>query len=205
MQCVGGVVRNPFFGAFSLSALVAARHSERTGATSAAELLRAVPGGRSESSRGEGNVSITVCGVPLSAGGSRYVQIQEDGLPVLMFGDIAFGTADQFLRAGIDPRTACFITPSLQRDVGLNRDNGGTISSTRDGLRVKSTAVGLEAQLTLGEGWTLDEKFRRSPTWPRSHASATACRSAPTARCTATHSAARHPTRSTKFSKLKPA
>ena len=271
---------------------------ERTGATSAAELLRAVPGVRSESSGGEGNANITVRGVPLSAGGSRYVQMQEDGLPVLMFGDIAFGTADQFLRAdfnvdrlevvrggsastmatnspggivnfisktgkeaggniglnvglvrkelrldadyggkigaattfhiggfqrvgdggrpaefnsanggqikgnitqgldngyvrlsfkslddrtpsflpvpvstvggtintipGIDPRTAFFITPSLQRDVGLNRDNGSTTSNTRDGLRVKSTAVGLEAQLTLGEGWTLDEKFRRS-------------------------------------------
>jgi outer membrane receptor protein involved in Fe transport len=272
---------------------------ERTGATSAAELLRAVPGVRSESSGGEGNANITVRGVPLSAGGSRYVQMQEDGLPVLMFGDIAFGTADQFLRSdfnvdrlevvrggsastlatnspggiinfisktgkeaggniglnvglvrkelrldadyggkigaattfhiggfqrvgdggrpaefnsanggqikgnitqaldngyvrlsfkslddrtptflpvpvtttadgkintipGIDPRTAFFITPSLQRDTGLNRDNGQTTSSTRDGLRVKSTAVGLEAQLKLGEGWTLDEKFRRS-------------------------------------------
>jgi outer membrane receptor protein involved in Fe transport len=271
---------------------------ERTGATSAAELLRAIPGVRSESSGGEGNANITVRGVPLSAGGSRYVQMQEDGLPVLMFGDIAFGTADQFLRSdfnvdrlevvrggsastlatnspggivnfisktgkeaggniglnvglvrkelrldadyggkigaattfhiggfqrvgdggrpaefnsanggqikgnitqaldngyvrlsfkslddrtpsflpvpvstvggtintipGIDPRTAFFITPSLQRDVGLNRDNGQTTSSTRDGLRVKSTAVGLEAQLKLGEGWTLDEKFRRS-------------------------------------------
>ena len=242
---------------------------ERTGATNAAELLRAIPGVRSESSGGEGNANITVRGVPLSAGGSRYLQIQEDGLPVLMFGDIAFGTADQFLRAdysidrlevvrggsastlatnspggivnfisktgkesggsigfnvglvrkelrldadyggkigpstnfhiggfqrvgdggrpaefnsasggqikgnitqqldngyvrlnfkalddrtpsflpvpvssvggsintlpGIDPRTAFFITPSLQRDTGLNRDNGLTTSNTRDG------------------------------------------------------------------------
>ena len=271
---------------------------ERTGATNAAELLRAIPGVRSESSGGEGNANITVRGVPLSAGGSRYVQIQEDGLPVLMFGDIAFGTADQFLRAdysidrlevvrggsastlatnspggivnfisktgkesggsigfnvglvrkelrldadyggkigpstsfhiggfqrvgdggrpaefnsasggqikgnitqqldngyvrlnfkalddrtpsflpvpvssvggsintlpGIDPRTAFFITPSLQRDTGLNRDNGLTTSNTRDGLHVNSTSVGVEAQLKLGEGWTLDEKFRRS-------------------------------------------
>ena len=271
---------------------------ERSGAASAAELLRAVPGVRSESSGGEGNANITVRGVPISAGGSRYVQFQEDGLPVLLFGDIAFGTADQFLRAdyniervevvrggsastfatnspgglvnfisktgkevggnigfnvglvrkelrldadyggklgaattfhiggfqrvgdggrpaefnsanggqikgnitqaldngyvrlsfkslddrtpsflpvpvntvggtintipGIDPRTAFFITPSLQRDVGLNRDNGLTTSSTRDGLHIKSTSFGLETQLKLGEGWTLDEKFRRS-------------------------------------------
>ena len=271
---------------------------ERTGATNAAELLRSIPGIRSESSGGEGNANITVRGVPLSAGGSRYVQIQEDGLPVLLFGDIAFGTADQFLRAdysidrlevvrggsastlasnspggivnfisktgknaggsigftagldrkqlrldadyggklgakttfhiggfqrvgeggrpagfntenggqikgnvtqeldagyvrlsfkslddrtpsflpvpvtvsngkistiaGIDPRTAFFITPSLARDSTLNRDGSTTTSSTRDGLHVRSTAVGAEASLKLAEGWTVDEKFRRA-------------------------------------------
>ena len=275
-----------------------AEQIERSGAASTAELLRAVPGVRSESSGGEGNANITVRGVPISAGGSRYVQMQEDGLPVLMFGDIAFGTADQFVRAdynidrlevirggsastlatnspggivnfisktgreaggamgltvglqrkelrldvdyggkigpktsfhiggfqrvgdggrpaefnsanggqvkanitqqldngyvrayikalddrtpsflpvpvntvngkintiaGIDPRTAFFITPSLQRDSSLNRDNGTTTSNTRDGLRVRSTAFGAEAQFKLGDGWLLDEKFRKS-------------------------------------------
>ena len=275
-----------------------AEQIERSGAASTAELLRAVPGVRSESSGGEGNANITVRGVPISAGGSRYVQMQEDGLPVLMFGDIAFGTADQFVRAdynidrlevirggsastlatnspggivnfisktgresggamgltvglqrkelrldvdyggkigpktsfhiggfqrvgdggrpaefnsanggqikanitqqldngyvrvyvkalddrtpsflpvpvntvggkintiaGIDPRTAFFITPSLQRDSSLNRDNGTTTSNTRDGLRVHSTAFGAEAQFKLGDGWLLDEKFRKS-------------------------------------------
>jgi outer membrane receptor protein involved in Fe transport len=66
--------------------------------TNAAEVLRSVPGVRSESSGGEGNANLTVRGVPISAGGARYVQFQEDGLPILQFGDIAFGTADQFLR-----------------------------------------------------------------------------------------------------------
>ncbi|MBK8623288.1 MAG: TonB-dependent receptor [Saprospiraceae bacterium] len=63
-----------------------------------AEIFRTIPGVRSESSGGEGNSNITVRGVPVSAGGSRYLLIQEDGLPVLQFGDIAFGTQDQFLR-----------------------------------------------------------------------------------------------------------
>ena len=262
---------------------------EKTGATSAAELLRAIPGIRSESSGGEGNANITVRGVPISAGGARYVQLQEDGLPVLLFGDIAFGTADQFLRAdystdrlevvrggsastlatnspggiinfisktgeeaggaiglsfgshpdeyridanyggslgpkttfniggferfgeggrpigydaakggqiranvtqqldngyvrlslkalddstptllpvpvkvvngqiqtiaGIDPRTAFFITPSLARDVTLNKDGGQTSSNPHDGLHVKSTAIGAEASFKLGDGW----------------------------------------------------
>ena len=271
---------------------------EKAGATSAAELLRSIPGIRSESSGGEGNANITVRGVPISAGGARYVQLQEDGLPVLLFGDIAFGTADQFLRAdysidrlevirggsastlatnspggiinfisktgeesggafgltggvrprefrldadyggslgpkttfhiggferfgeggrptgfnasnggqiranvtqqldngyvrlylkalddrtptflpvpvtvtngrinqipGIDPRTAFFITPSLTRDSTLNKDGGTTTSNPHDGLHVKSTAVGAEASFKLGDGWTVEDKFRKS-------------------------------------------
>ncbi len=71
----------------------------RSGATNTAEILRAIPGIRSESSGGEGNANVVVRGIPLSAGGARYVQFQEDGLPVLLFGDIAFGTPDQFMRA----------------------------------------------------------------------------------------------------------
>ena len=271
----------------------------KTGATSAAELLRAVPGLRSESSGGEGNANITVRGVPLSAGGSRYVQIQEDGLPVLLFGDIAFGTADQFLRAdvnidrlevvrggsastlasnspgglinfisktgkgeqggsmaltggvdhrlwrveadyggslgrgtsfhiggfqrqgeggrptgrtleqggqikanltqtfdagylrlnlkalddrtpslmpvpvqvvdgqirtvaGIDPRQAFFLTSGLPADTTVDRNGNPVTTSTRDGLRVKSFAIGLETRLDLGQGWTLEDRFRRS-------------------------------------------
>ncbi len=271
---------------------------EKSGATSAAELLRAIPGIRSESSGGEGNANITVRGVPISAGGARYVQVQEDGLPVLLFGDIAFGTADQFVRAdysidrlevvrggsastlatnspggiinfisktgdeaggafglsggvhprefrldadyggsigpkttfhiggferfgeggrpsgynasnggqiranvtqqfdsgyvrinlkalddrtptflpvpvtvnngqidkipGIDPRTAFFISPSLTRDSTLNKDGSFTTSNAHDGLHVKSTAVGAEASFKLGDGWTVDDKFRKS-------------------------------------------
>ena len=72
---------------------------EKTGATSVAELLRSVPGVRSESSGGEGNANMTVRGVPISAGGSRYMPMQEDGLPVLLFGDSNFATSDQFVRA----------------------------------------------------------------------------------------------------------
>lgn len=64
-----------------------------------AELLRTIPGVRAEASAGEGNTNITVRGVPISSGGAKYLQLQEDGLPILQFGDIAFGTADIFLRA----------------------------------------------------------------------------------------------------------
>ena len=73
-------------------------------AASATELLRAVPGLRAESTGGEGNANLGVRGLPMSDGGGRYVQLQEDGLPIILFGDISFATADQFLRAdyGLD-------------------------------------------------------------------------------------------------------
>ena len=65
---------------------------------SAAELFRSLPGIRSESSGGEGNANIQSRGIPISTGGSKFLQLQEDGLPILEFGDIAFGNADIFLR-----------------------------------------------------------------------------------------------------------
>lgn len=65
---------------------------------SATEVLRSVPGLRSESSGGESNANVGVRGIPISAGGARYIQFQEDGLPILQFGDIAFATPDTWLR-----------------------------------------------------------------------------------------------------------
>jgi outer membrane receptor protein involved in Fe transport len=66
---------------------------------SVAELFRSIPGIRSESSGGEGNANIAVRGLPVASGGAKFLQLQEDGLPVLEFGDITFGNADIFLRA----------------------------------------------------------------------------------------------------------
>ncbi len=267
--------------------------------SNAAEILRAIPGIRSESSGGEGNANLTVRGVPISAGGARYVQFQEDGLPILLFGDIAFGTADQFLRTdfnlshlevirggsastlasnspggiinfiskngsepggaagltlgldggrqtrldfdygnqlgngtrfhiggfqrvgegdrktgfnaasggqikanitqdfsagylrlnlkllddktpsfmpvpvitkggtistipGIDPRSAFFINNSTPQDVVFGADGKMVSTNPRDGLRVRSTAVGMEGAFKLGDGWNISDKFRHS-------------------------------------------
>ena len=79
----------------SLSAETIANAAPR----SAAELFRSLPGIRSESSGGEGNANIQSRGIPISTGGAKFLQLQEDGLPILEFGDIAFGNADIFLRA----------------------------------------------------------------------------------------------------------
>ena len=71
---------------------------EQASPRSAGELFRNVPGIRAESSGGEGNANFNVRGVPVSSGGSRYFQIQEDGLPLNLFGDTSFGNSDNFLR-----------------------------------------------------------------------------------------------------------
>lgn len=65
---------------------------------STAEIFRNIPGIRSESSGGENNANIQVRGLPVTTGGAKFVQLQEDGLPILAFGDITFGNADNYLR-----------------------------------------------------------------------------------------------------------
>lgn len=72
---------------------------EQSAPRTTAEIFRTIPGIRSEASGGDGNTNITVRGVPISAGGSKYLQLQEDGLPIFLYGDIAFATSDIFLRA----------------------------------------------------------------------------------------------------------
>ncbi len=63
-----------------------------------AEIFRALPGIRSESSAGGGNSNIAVRGMPLSTGGAKYLSLQEDGLPILLFGDFDFAPADGFYK-----------------------------------------------------------------------------------------------------------
>lgn len=63
-----------------------------------AEVLKNLPGIRVEASGGEGNANISIRGLPVATGGSKFLQLQEDGLPVLEFGDISFGNADIFVR-----------------------------------------------------------------------------------------------------------
>ncbi|MCH3885045.1 carboxypeptidase-like regulatory domain-containing protein [Tenacibaculum aquimarinum] len=79
----------------TINAKVIAQSSPRT----TSEIFRNIPGVRAESSAGEGNSNFNVRGVPVSSGGSRYLQLQEDGLPLNLFGDTSFGNSDNWLRA----------------------------------------------------------------------------------------------------------
>ena len=265
-------------------------------ATSATDILRSIPGIHAEASSGASNANVTVRGIPLSAGGSRYMLFEEDGLPVLQIGDLDFLTPDSYIRTdsvtdrlevvrggsgstlatnapggiinfisktgeteestigiseglnfketrydfgkggaigpktnyyiggfyrdgngprdgglqlehggqiranitqtldrgyirlslkelddhtptwlpvpvstaggniqalpGIDPRTASFYSPYLVPDSALNSNNTTTASNVNSGFYAKSTAIGAEAGLDLGQGWKLDEHFR---------------------------------------------
>ncbi len=69
-------------------------------ATSTAELYRMIPGIQVAGTQGDGgNSNIGVRGLRTPTGGSPFVQIQEDGLPVVLFGDIQFGNNDYWTHA----------------------------------------------------------------------------------------------------------
>ena len=69
------------------------------GGRSEAEILTMIPGIRTDPASGPGgNANITVRGLPIASGGSKYVQLQEDGLPIVQFGDMNFGNNDYWTR-----------------------------------------------------------------------------------------------------------
>lgn len=62
---------------------------------SEADLYRLLPGIQTAGTAGPGgNANIAVRGLPVATGGAPFVQIQEDGLPTVLFGDIQFGNND---------------------------------------------------------------------------------------------------------------
>ena len=75
---------------------------EKYSPRSVAEIFRYIPGMRVESTGGEGFSNITIRGLPIALGGAKFLQIQENGLPTLEFGDLAFAGADQFLRTDLN-------------------------------------------------------------------------------------------------------
>ena len=141
-----------------------ARQINNSNVRTTAEIFRSIPGIRSESSGGDGNSNITVRGVPVSAGGSRYLLIQEDGLPVLQFGDVAFGTQDQFLRydqtvsriEAVKGGSASVLASNSPAGIinfisKTGENQGGSISKTI-GLDFNNYRTDIEYGLPLGNG-----------------------------------------------------
>ncbi|KAA5827780.1 TonB-dependent receptor [Algibacter amylolyticus] len=137
---------------------------EQAAPRSAGELFRNVPGIRAESSGGEGNANFNVRGVPVSSGGSRYFQIQEDGLPLNLFGDTSFGNADNFLRIDSNIgrveaiRGGSASTQTSNGPAGIinmisktGATEGGSLATTF-GLDYQTTRLDFEYGTPLGNG-----------------------------------------------------
>jgi len=119
---------------------------------STAEIFRNIPGVRSESSGGEGNANIAVRGLPVASGGAKFLQLHEDGLPVMEFGDIAFGNADIFLRADY----------SIDRIESIRGGSASTFASNSPGGVINFISkTGKEAGGSIGATIGLDFKSTR--------------------------------------------
>jgi len=114
---------------------------------SIAEVFRSLPGIRSESSGGGGNANLTIRGIPLATGGSKYLQIQEDGLPVLEYGDINFGNTDNWLR----------FDSTIDRIESIRGGSASTFASNSPGGIINLISkTGTEEEGSIGVSFGLD-------------------------------------------------
>lgn len=106
-----------------------------------AEIFRQIPGIRSESTGGDGNANIAVRGLPVASGGAKFLQLQEDGLPVLQFGDISFGNADIFLRADQTIRSVQAVRGGSASTLASNAPGGVINFLSKDGSQEGGTVM----------------------------------------------------------------
>ena len=119
---------------------------------STAEIFRSIPGIRAESSGGQANANMTVRGIPLATGGSKFMQIHEDGLPVQEFGDVNFGNAEQYIRADY----------SLDRIESIRGGSASTFASNSPGGIINLISkTGEEAGGSVGLNYGLDYQHKR--------------------------------------------
>ncbi len=124
------------------------------GARTEAEVMLLIPGIRTDATAGPGgNANISVRGLPISSGGSKYVQLQEDGLPTVQFGDMNFGNNDywtrfdnnvdsiQTLRGGSSSVFASHAPGAVLNYISkTGKERGGSIGVSR-GLNFSETRV----------------------------------------------------------------
>lgn len=113
-----------------------------------AEIFRWIPGIRSEATGGDGNANIAARGLPIASGGAKFLQLQEDGMPVMQFGDIAFGNADIFLRADRTVASIQAVRGGSASTLASNAPGGVINLISKDG-----SEDGGEIAATLGLGY----------------------------------------------------
>ena len=137
----------------------------RIGAASLPELARNIPGIRAEAGQGEENGNYTIRGLPMASTGAKYLQFQEDGLPVLEFGDILVSVPDMFMRLDYNVSSVESIRGGSSSTFASNAPGGvvNLLSKTGDveggsvginsGLGTGTSRVDAEVGGRLGEGW----------------------------------------------------
>ncbi len=149
----------------SVSALDSEAVAEAAPRTTA-EIFRQIPGIRSEATGGDGNANIAVRGLPVASGGAKFLQLQEDGMPVLQFGDISFGNADIFLRADQTVASIQAVRGGSASTLASNAPGGVINFISKDGSQEGGTVmatVGLdyeEYRLDFNYGASLGENTR---------------------------------------------
>lgn len=133
--------------------------------TSIAGIMQNIPGIRAETSGIDGYSAITVRGLPLASDGSKFLQIQEDGLPVLEFGDIRLGSVDLFLRADLTLSQIQAIRGGSASTFASNSPGGvvnliSRTGETQGGTVQLSSGLGFDLKRVdfaygspLGDGW----------------------------------------------------
>ena len=120
--------------------------------TSESEVLRMIPGIQVAGTVGPGgNANIAVRGLAVATGGAPFIQIQEDGLPTVLFGDIQFGNNDYWTR----------FDESVQRVEGVRGGTAATFASQAPGAIINYISrTGREAggQVALTTGIGFDEQ-----------------------------------------------
>jgi outer membrane receptor protein involved in Fe transport len=133
---------------------------------STAELLRLIPGISVQDQAGSGgNANITVRGLPVTTGGSPFVQIQEDGLPQVLFGDMNFGNNDYWTRFDVSNTVQATVGGSAATlAAGAPGAVINFISATgrhKSGEVTLSQGVGFgETRLTFATGGPIDRTWR---------------------------------------------
>lgn len=137
----------------------------KLGVGSVVGILGNLPGIRGETVGIDGYSAMTVRGLPMSADGSKFLQIQEDGLPVLEFADIHLATSDTFIRPDLGLSQIQVIRGGSASTFASNSPGGvvNFISKTGDvaggalqisaGLGYNLNRVDFDYGAPLGNGW----------------------------------------------------
>lgn len=121
--------------------------------SSEAEVFRMIPGIQVAGTSGPGgNSNIAVRGLPVATGGSPFVQLQEDGLPTVLFGDIQFGNNDYWTH----------FDATVERVEGVRGGSASTFASQAPGAVINYISASGKGEaggfVALNTGIGFDEK-----------------------------------------------